>query len=833
MANRRNVAAKKPSATKYSAIGSTVVPLSQQMRSSRSPTSQNQNSTSTSDNFFDDIMADWATPSQPADANKKTRNTISDGLGIHKENDVSSSSPSLSFTPTPPPKKTKPIQPTGPMDDRSVFYLDNGKQPKPQSKRSSTSLAESQSSKPKHSETPNSTNFTQSIFDDLMPSLPANGTDAAPPALQEKSIEDLHTTIHNDPNYLPPPEEQSKNKAHALQASQSNASSASTALSLSEHSQHSEDEEGEEDEQDGVTSPGKNELNPWAHLNKVSITEAPIDDDDEHENRGFLRHDGVDDGAGFSYSPKNNQTHSASSWKCWNCMIFVVGIVIGILLTVALIRHQAIDADYLLGPTSTETESDSVIETEMEDNLYNIQPYINLPHNASTTQVAPTRRDPLPADDEDDDYDSYEYYDDDEEEEILSNIRGRETPSPTLSPIHSSPTKKRRPRKSTQSPTSTPTKRPTATPTNKRTTKSPTEIPTHSPTQHVYSRHSRQYKTTSSTLTKLPSLSPSATTTTTSTTGIPTHFPPRNARKRHPIKSEIIEKASNESMNTTIITTADSLSSEYSKIQENLSGKNRDQKQSESVINATFSPTNEPTPAPTRLSRQSDTKSKTVSSLKDDINQTLASNASSDESSTSSWREEAHKKYAKYLRHRKNTSSSASPKRSTTTRIPTESAKPRQTTEAPIVNIQNDSHEESAETEQVPRNDSSVDDDVFVIDMNEKEESEEEELEEDADEEESNEANEDIVNDEHEQPVDDDRQSNVNEMSGDQEIDSGTVNADESEKTDVDVVEEETKVKRHRNNQGGDDSSIRSTLPIAATPSADEYEALQTLETNL
>eukprot|EP01083_Nonionella_stella_P191458 708633_1 len=99
--------------TKYSAIGSTVVPLSQQMRNRPSSTS-NKNQTTPTDNFFDDIMADWDQP----DTNPKNKNF---GLGIHnKNNDVDSSS-SLAFTPTPPISKKTNTNTT----DRNIYILND------------------------------------------------------------------------------------------------------------------------------------------------------------------------------------------------------------------------------------------------------------------------------------------------------------------------------------------------------------------------------------------------------------------------------------------------------------------------------------------------------------------------------------------------------------------------------------------------------------------------------------------------------------------------------------------------------------------------------------
>ena len=45
----------------------------------------------------------------------------------------------------------------------------------------------------------------------------------------------------------------------------------------------------------------------------------------------------------------------------------MIGIIIGVLLTIALIRHQAIDSSYLNYGAPIETESDSIIETEIND----------------------------------------------------------------------------------------------------------------------------------------------------------------------------------------------------------------------------------------------------------------------------------------------------------------------------------------------------------------------------------------------------------------------------------------------------------------------------------
>ena len=587
---------QKKASTKYSAIGATVVPLSQQMKSnSKTPTSKVrllpkllsmfivftlqisyikyhytqisnhiisseislhvliQTTTPSNDNFFDDDF--WNEPLDDKKKKKSNNTNISGGLGIHKTNDVSSSE-SLEFTPTPPPSnkiklKTSHSNSNSPGNNRSLFYLgnldakDTSKSPyahvnksnangTQQQPGSSPNTNQNHGSNGHHTSTNTNTqksnSYTSNLFDNLMgnnnakpktkPTPSQNGSGAY---LKEVAVvESPNEAIRNDPNYLPPPEENST------------PSITTRDVIAMENSEDGEDDDDEDDGEvttatDVTATPGQNEMNPWAHLNKVvttSITEAPInidDDGDGQESRGFLRMD--DDGryyadtpSGYTYSPKgggngNGNGQTSLLWKCCYCLIFIIGIVIGVLLTIALIRHQAIDSNYLNYGTPSETESDSVIETELNDPYQIYNPYINKKRNESKYEKQDKHRNFRI--DSDESYDEYDSTIDTEDEvnveDILNQIQGVKkveqelqeelestTPSPTrrwnrkkettepptitaiIAKVTNTPTKST----ITNQPSKDPTKLVTPSPTHK-STKSPTiiKLTTSSPTQ--------------------------------------------------------------------------------------------------------------------------------------------------------------------------------------------------------------------------------------------------------------------------------------------------------------------------------------------------------------
>ena len=425
---------------------------------------------------------------------------------------MSSSSPSLSFTPTPPPKsnriklKTSHSKSNTPKTDRSVFYLGSL-----DAKDTKKSIAKSKQNKlitspqgngaqiQEKNPPPNrNSNYISNLFDNIMPlsttkNTTKNTTNNANKTstsnnnvtqngqnkdvniqLKEEDVEDVdvetNEKIKNDPNYLPPPEENT------------------TPSSTKGNNDDTEEDDTDFEDEDVPPTPGKNELNPWAHLNKVvtSITEAPIDQDDDHENRGFLRHD-ADDGfggdtpTGYTYSPKNGNDNGQTSVfrRCCWCLTFIIGIAIGVLLAIELIRHQAIDANYLFGPTSTETESDSIIETEIGDSNYN--PLFDRFDKRNNSQDRKEIIDRHRIDSYDDQYESTIDTDIDINTiDILGPIQGREdkrvTESPTMSPSVTSKYIQ------TKEPIVI-TAKPTDNPTEKKTTSLPTKLITNPPTK--------------------------------------------------------------------------------------------------------------------------------------------------------------------------------------------------------------------------------------------------------------------------------------------------------------------------------------------------------------
>eukprot|EP01083_Nonionella_stella_P097232 273279_1 len=410
---------KKAMPTKYSAIGSTVVPLAQQM-SQRSNTPK-KDAPSSTDNFFDDIMGEWDTPNSnpvPTQSQPPNKTQI---IGIHKQGDdvSSTTSPSLSFTPTPPPNATHPkTDPTSSNKDRSIYILDT--KPKP-----STAPIPS-----KPSQIPENSNYSRSIFDDIITEEPIRSSNEN---IDINKIAAADDTIRNDPNYLPPPDEHTLSPPNGIQR---------------EESDDSDDEELKEPDQ-----PSTPNINPWAHLNKTispKITEAPIEEDDETENRVFLRHD-ADEPEEKMYKRKtmDNEKQEWVKRVCY-CMIFVLGIGVGVLLTIALIRHQAIDANYLFNTPAIETEADDVIQTEINshNDTINNNHHIMQRHHPN-------------------------HHRDSDESQLILEVKGHDTPSPTISPTKSPV--------STDTPTVSPTAKPTANPTHSPSKRSTTLAPTKNP----------------------------------------------------------------------------------------------------------------------------------------------------------------------------------------------------------------------------------------------------------------------------------------------------------------------------------------------------------------